>query len=239
MKPASLALLERFWIDELGCHPEDLASAKVTVVAHGTLAGYAGIYFFRHREALIISAPENLVAGLRGSLGAFSPDELFARSTIAQILGPSAQKVIGPAWIGGILPGDFAPPRGGEVRELRAADASAASALFAACTNEEVEHSSLEIGKGVLTGAFAGGALAALAGYERLFGCLAHIGVLSHPAHRGKGMAAAAIGLATELALKEELGIQYQTLLSNDASVRAAQRLGYREFARTIAVRLP
>ena len=69
-------------------------------------------------------------------------------------------------------------------------------------------------------------------------GKIAHIGVLTHPQYRGKGLATKVISGITDVALKANLGAQYRTLLSNYGSVGAGRKVGFQDFAETIAARV-
>lgn len=238
MEARSLSLLREFWVEELGCSEADLDADRVTVCAHGSMAGYSGVYFLRSERACVISAPAALVAQLNARAAGLSPARCFDSAFVTESLQPRLDRVIGPAWIGSIDSFSFVRRHGEETRLLGDGDWPVLSALLSAAPAEEAEHSALEPGRSPTVGVFAGNALAAAASYEVLFGRVAHIGVLVHPQHRGRGLAAKAISAITEQALTEDLGIQYQTLRANAASVAAAKSVGYRLFAETIAARL-
>ena len=53
-----------------------------------------------------------------------------------------------------------------------------------------------------------------------------------------KGYAKPALSAMTQLTLAQHLGIQYQTLLSNQASLRTAEALGFTTFAERVSLRL-
>jgi RimJ/RimL family protein N-acetyltransferase len=102
----------------------------------------------------------------------------------------------------------------------------------------EWEHGGSDVLHDVTAGAWVGGELAALAGFEVWSGVLAHVSVVAHPAFRGRGLAAAAVSRVTALALERGLLAQYRTLESNTPSVALAQRLGFHPCARSVAVRV-
>lgn len=85
---------------------------------------------------------------------------------------------------------------------------------------------------------FAGETLAALATYEVWGGRLAHIGVVTHPVHRGRGHGRSAVAHLARMALAAGLIPQYRALESNIPSIRIAEALGFRCFATSVAVRL-
>jgi predicted GNAT family acetyltransferase len=65
-----------------------------------------------------------------------------------------------------------------------------------------------------------------------------NVGILTHPGHRGRGYGRAVVSAMTRHGLGQGWLLHYQTLLANIPSVAVARSLGYREHARTIAVRL-
>jgi RimJ/RimL family protein N-acetyltransferase len=117
-------------------------------------------------------------------------------------------------------------------------DLPAVQALESACSPREWEHGGITVGEDVAAGTFVGDELAALAGYEVWDGVIAHISVVAHPAHRGRGHAAAAVSLVTTTALERGLLAQYRALESNTPSLAVAERLGFQPYARSVAVRL-
>ena len=70
-----------------------------------------------------------------------------------------------------------------------------------------------------------------------LGGRVAHIGVITHPGHRGKGHGKAVVAEVSRDALANGLTLQYRTLAANAPSVAIARALGFQHYADTIAVR--
>jgi len=69
------------------------------------------------------------------------------------------------------------------------------------------------------------------------------IGVVTHPAYRGRGYGRAVVSAATAQALEAGFIVLYQTLLANAPSANApsvdlATGLGYQPYATHLAVRL-
>ena len=93
-------------------------------------------------------------------------------------------------------------------------------------------------GDAPVAGTFAAGVLAAIAGYEVWGDAIAHISVVTHPAHRGRGLGAAAVSRIAAEALERGLLAQYRTLEANASSLAIADRLGFQPYARSLAVRL-
>jgi predicted GNAT family acetyltransferase len=62
--------------------------------------------------------------------------------------------------------------------------------------------------------------------------------VLTHPKFRGRGCGTAVVSAVVAAALEEGKLLLYQTLEANRGAVKIAVRLGYRQYARHVAVRL-
>jgi len=117
-------------------------------------------------------------------------------------------------------------------------DAPAVAALRAACREDEWEHGGSDVGQHPAFGVFVDDQLAALAGYEIWGGTIAHISVITHPAHRGRGFGAAAVAHITAHALAAGMLPQYRTLDSNQPSMRIAATLGFHRYATSLAMRM-
>lgn len=237
MNDSSITLLKKYWFDELGCSETDFEPSKTKVVAHGKMEGYSGVKFFHSNNSTIISAPKSLVEELKHKVVDVSASASFEVNFIAKILSNRLDRIIGPAFIGQIDKKNFMPEHASNTRELCIADWSLVEKLFQSCTSLEIDHSSLEKGQ-PMAGVFSEGVLVGVAGYEVLEGTVAHIGLLTNPNYRQLGLAKKALSKITEMALTAKLGIQYQTLDSNIASVKCAERLGFKRFATTLAARI-
>jgi len=87
-------------------------------------------------------------------------------------------------------------------------------------------------------GVFDVSELVSIAGYEIWGGTIAHVSVITHPAHRGRGYARSAVAAAASTALKAGLIPQYRTLESNGPSMSVARSLGFVHYATSVAVKL-
>lgn len=194
---------------------------------------------FKRGDACIVSAPAHLVAELSQALKSVEPAQAFNAEFLQKILGTRVERVIGPGWLGTISSADFLPKPDQDTRLITPADAKLYERFLAECPFKEVEVSSLSPYQSPAVGVFTGGQIVAAGSYEIFERVVAHIGVLCRPAFRGKGFGVKVVSLITELALKKpNLGVQYRTLLNNQASVAAAKRVGFKDFAQTIAIRL-
>ncbi len=234
----SVSLLKKYWFRELGCASETFGVGKTLVVSHGTLTGYKGIIAFKFAGACIVSCPADFVPTLRNSLTGVATSVAFNPSYLENLPGIRVDRVIGPAWLGQITEADFLPQHGPETRELSPSDIPLIKDFLASCSQQDIAVSSLEPERHLMFGTFVRRTLGAISNFEVLGGCVAHIGILTASKLRGQGIAKKAISLATATALKSALGIQYRTLVSNVPAIKAARRVGFSDFAETIAVRL-
>lgn len=237
MNNFSVKLLEEYWFDDLGCSESDLESGKTKIFAHGAMEGYSGVLFFSSNNSTIISAPKYLIEELKKNIFNIDSFISFETNFISRILGDKLDRIIGPAFIGKIDNKSFAPIYDPNTRVLGSTDWTLVETLLQTCTPIEIDHSSIEKNQ-PMVGVFIGSALVGVAGYEILEGKVAHIGILTDPNYRGQGIAKKALSKITEMALATNLGVQYQTLDSNIASVKCAERLGFSRFATTIAARI-
>ncbi len=82
------------------------------------------------------------------------------------------------------------------------------------------------------------GRIVAAAGYERWGSHLAHIGVVTHPACRGRGYGRLVVREAARHALSQQLVPQYRTLIANAAAMRIGESLQFIKYGESIAARL-
>jgi RimJ/RimL family protein N-acetyltransferase len=110
------------------------------------------------------------------------------------------------------------------VRALTAADAPLLARLQAQCTADELKLSEISIDDPAIIGCFTGDELAGVASLlERPYD-IYDIGVLTHPAHRGRHIAAALTAqLRNDLTGRGKVA-QYITMEANRGSVRVAEK---------------
>ena len=122
----------------------------------------------------------------------------------------AADRVVGPAFIGYLDEATFAggdPSRVAPSRRQRCrGDRSAARSVRAARLGRRRRPA----GTGAALGVFSGGTLAALSSYEIWSERIAHIGIVTHPAHRGRGLGTAAVRAMTRIAVARKLVAQYR-----------------------------
>lgn len=144
--------------------------------------------------------------------------------------------VLGPACLGYLDESDFRPLAGGPAAEQLPAGHADVAALLAAAEDHEAAESGIA---GITSAAFVvrdGRTAAAVAGYRHWPGEVAHLCVLTAPAHRGRGLARAAASAATSDALASRLLPQWRARVP--ASRRIARAIGFSELGAQLSLRV-
>ena len=218
------ARAEEFWAERLGCAVSALRAPGRTFVARAD----PSVFIVATARGVVVTAPPALQAALEALA---EPRALVAWDTLAPLLPPSA-RTVGAAWIGytnapaGSSAGVEAVP---STREL--------AALRAAVREEEWRHANLESAESPLFACSESGAPVAASGYQLLLDRVAHIGVVTHPAWRGRGAGRRCVAAALGAALERKRLPQYQTLMANAPARRIADALGFAHFATTLGAR--
>jgi RimJ/RimL family protein N-acetyltransferase len=233
-------LADAYWAKVyFGMAIDEFRQPALHVISHaGELAGYAGVFSFRRKGSCVVSCPRSIFKKLRADLRMVSIEELFDAKVLSRLL-PQATKIIGPAWIG------YLDEESSILAESSADVLTGASLLKRLpelqhdCNAVEWEHSGLGNSNEFIAGYELNGKVAAAAGYERWGSRLAHIGVITHPAYRGKGLGRRVVREAARHAVGQQLVPQYRTLFANAAAMRIAESLQFKKYGESIAVRLP
>jgi acetyltransferase (GNAT) family protein len=188
----------------------------------------------------VVSLPPGVWATLSDRARLWSPSLVADCSALAAQLEPIAvEKIVGPAYIGYPTEDTLHIPASPRARQLTESDAEAVARLRAACSPEDWEHGGSPVDGVPAFGAYDdAGELSALAGYETWGGTIAHISIVTAIGRRNRGFARAAVAMAARHALNAGLLPQYRTLVANAPSMRIAERLGFKEYGFSVAVRL-
>lgn len=238
LSATTLAAIDRYWAGFFGCSAAALAAPGVRVLPHAELEEYRGIFCLRRGEAALVSVPPDRLGHWRAVLGPLAPGALLDAAGTVRRLGVDPARVIGPAAVAYADATTLRPLPTAGTRLLTALDEEAHAALKAAVSPAEWAHGGSELELLPLAGRFARGELVALAGYEPWGEQIAHIAVVTHPAHRGRGYGAEAVSLLAETVVARGMVAQYRTLRANAPSLRLGASLGFAPYADTLAVRL-
>lgn len=234
----TLGAISRYWASFFGCPVAALEQAGVQVVPHAELEEYHGLFCLRRETTTLVSAPPDRVPEWQAKLAPLAPDELLDPRVMAQVAGVHRDQVVGPALIAYADAATLRPFPTPGTRLLTALDEEAHTALEAACDPTEWAYGGSEFGLLPLAGRFVREQLVALAGYELWGEQIAHIAVITHPAHRGQGYGGEAVSLLAERVIARGMIAQYRTLRANTPALRLGASLGFVPFAETLAVRL-
>lgn len=230
--------IDAAWAAFFGLSPAAFMLPGIQVVQHHWLANDHGAWLFRHHDSLCLSVPPGWVEGVQTAVRAHTVESLFSEAGIRAVFGPRIEKIVGPTYQGYVEQRQFrfAPHPG--VRVLARADQAALHGLADACVNDAWEHSGIAFDDPHIFGCFVDDRIVAAARYRQAWAETAHIGVVTHPAHRGRGYGRAVVSAATAEGLRTGFIVLYQTLLENAASVALAAGLGYHPYATHRAVQL-
>jgi uncharacterized protein (DUF952 family)/GNAT superfamily N-acetyltransferase len=224
VKASTRARIDEFWAQRLGSGPVELVrSPGLHLVVHPA----PNAFFVLGREASVVAvAPP----ALHARLAALGPERVLDRAALLEVL-PAGARCIGPTFVGYLDVAPGAPS--GRVVELPDTSGTAFESLRARASGEEWQHAGLERAAAPLFAVVENGEVRCAAGAEILLGSVAHIGVLTHPDARGRGLARDVVAALTRHSLARGLLAQYQTLMSNAPSLAVGKALGFERFATT------
>jgi GNAT superfamily N-acetyltransferase len=230
---------DRFWAEYLGVKPSDWGVPGVSVNAHVGLKGYRGVWFFSRRDRLVVSAPNGWVPHISQYLANLSQyDKVAEEAPLRELFGDDFDRRIGPALQGALIPERFRPFKSENVRQPAAVDWQAIQAFRSECGEEGGVDFGMDGAALYQATYFKDGRVAAWSGFRPWNDHAGDPCVLTHPEYRGRGWGTAVVSMTVELALAAGKLLLYQTLETNTAAVKLAQRLGYVRYAQHVAVRL-
>lgn len=232
---ASLRQINACLAASFGCSVNAFSQAKTTVVSHHVPAYYRGALVFRHAESCIVSVPDSVSDVERSRLSAASPDEVLDPRLLVDIFPTDPGKISGPAWIGIADRVSFRPVKT-VARILDNGDEPALWKLAEGCGQLDWSRARLCGLPKPIFGLFQGTDLVAASGYVVSRGLLACIGVLVHPAFRGKGYARAAVSASAADALSNGHIALWRSLESNKGAVAFGRSMGFHPYASTLDV---
>ncbi len=124
-----------------------------------------------------------------------------------------------------------------QARALSQSDLPAYRILEDALDPKDSEDSGFSSGKFPAFGVFPDDVLCAAASYSVWEPSIAHIIVATHPQHRRRGFAKAAVSALAEDAMGRGLVLQWQTVVWNTNSLALARDLGFEHYCSKIFAR--
>ena len=124
------------------------------------------------------------------------------------------------------------------VTEILPTSDPAIAELIGTCDPSAASESSLQDVESDLSVLRSGAEVVAASGWTAWGGVVAHLGVLSHPGHRRKGLARRVSADATRRAIDAGMVPQWRAREGNDASVALASSLGFELLGRQLTFRM-
>lgn len=229
---------DRYWAEFFGVSPKDWAIPGTFFRPHVGLLGYRGLWCFRRKDRVVVSAPPAWVPRLERSWAGWDAERLVDRDRVAASLGSHCERCIGPAFQGWLDPSSFQALACSEVRPLRSSDRASLERFKEECGEDDWEASGLaHVGSPAYVHD-ANDELTAMAGLRQKSSGVGDLCVLAHPRHRGSGRGGAVVSAVARDAAERGTLVLYQTLESNEAAVRLALSLGFGRYATHLAARL-
>jgi len=219
------------WAEALGCDLRLLAEPGAHMVPGGArLRDRNAVYMAGVRAAVLVYCPGRLRPRAAAVLASTPPGQLFTASACAKIAGVDDARILGPSWHGFTDAGHFTPAVPGAGRRLDRGDpllAGLREACGEACGEAEWAEGGFADPDGVLYGIEEDSRLAAAGNLTLFRGYPADVGLLTHPAARGRGLARQIAVQMIGDALPAAGIIRYRALVTNSPSLAIARSLGF------------
>ena len=227
------------WAEALGCDLRLLGEPGAHLVPGGArLRGRNAVYMAEVRAAVLVYCPGRLRPRAAAVLASTPPGHLFTAGACARIAGVDEARILGPSWHGFTGAGHFTPAVPGAGRRLDRGDPLLAG-LREACGEGEWAEGGFADPDGVMYGIEEHGRLAAAGNLTRFRGYPADVGLLTHPAARGRGLARQIAVQMIGDALPAAGIIRYRALATNSPSLAIARSLGFAGYGQNLIARLP
>jgi GNAT superfamily N-acetyltransferase len=219
---------------ELAGAPAALRGSGCTIVARQGPDEAARVSVVRLGAATAVVVPLAMVDRFDELVASQPGCDLTNPASVVELLGPVA-RFLGPASLAYADGGCFQPRGTAAATMLLPAGHDAVLDLAAACGLQDAGESGIARATAAVSVIQADGAVLAACGYEVWAAALAHIGVLTHPRWRGRGLAASVASAAVAQALEAGLVAQWRARCTLTASRRIARSLGFVELGRQLS----
>ncbi|MCR6713451.1 MAG: GNAT family N-acetyltransferase [Demequina sp.] len=227
LSPGAWSRVVAAWAEQVGVPPATMRTAGIHAVQREDLPALVAV---RIRAATVVVAPFPALSAIAG----LPADELLSTTRLMERLVRCDPEPIGTASIAFRDGGFGGAPRDG----IQAADGAAVEELRDAVSDAEWHEGGLEDMPDRWAAITDSGQVAAIAGYERWGEGVAQVGVVSHPALRGRGFARLVSAVAVSEAHDAGLVPQWRSRLGNEPSQRLGASLGFAVLGQQAAVAL-
>lgn len=238
----ALEVADGWWARDFACSPGALRPRHTHVQQHaGQLLGNPGIWMLVAGGSPLVSLPPELMPELADLARAWTTLDVADPTNLVWPISDrcrrQVERVVGPAFIGYWTLDVLGSESESVARQV--ASPEAILRLQAACDPLEWRHGGGDATSAVHFGIFEpGGELSALAGYQVWNESIAHLHVVTHPRHRGRGLGRAVVAAAAEHAFDAGLLPQYRTLRENAPSMAIARKLGFVDYGSSVYIAL-
>jgi hypothetical protein len=223
--------VEAYWEKSLGVILSE--SGPELLYSHSGSQGFVNLVKWGHQ--LIISGAQEAVAKIESSSISKDSTRLFSLAGLSEIFKDSNFEVLGPAFLGYSDQLLTEPATATPALNLLA-NSKVVDLFRRDISDSDWESGGIDLDSSTLTGVVFEGSLVAIGAYDVWDNCIAHICVLTHPRHRGRGHAATVTHSLMKQALTNGHIPQFRTLLNNKASVALAQSLDFEQLGSSMAV---
>jgi len=229
-------VVDASWAEMLGCDVGLLRSPGSHVVRGGPgFAGYNAVYVARVGGAVLAYCPERLRAVAREVLGR-EADKAFTSRTLERIAGERLKVILGPSSHSFMDRHHFTPaPLEGQ--RVPAEDDRLA-ALRKDCGEEEWAEAGFIFDRGVVYTLERNGIVVAAGNLTPFRAQFADVGLITHPDHRGRGIAKQLASRMIADALPAAGVVRYRALSANAPSIAVARSLGFVARGENLVARL-
>jgi len=229
--------VDQYWSNQLSIPPEALQS-------HGVLIGPLPeldtpfCFVFNHHHCTCVRVPLLHYQRLAPLIQEQDTEALLDPAWWQLCFENALIDTVGAAYLGYANASTFHPLARHTTSLLTPNDAETLAAFATAVGPIAWEHSGLGEESQPIAGHWEAEMLVAAAGYRLWDNTIAHIGVATQPAFRGRGYGTAVVSAIGAHALAQGYVLQYRTLLSNTSSIAIAHALGFQAYATTLFLHL-
>lgn len=219
----------RNWADAFGCPIDDALQPGLHRIPNERHAGDRMLHLWYVGQRTYLEFDPQLTDEIERVLAGLPNNAVLCPGDLAAVLGARiASHEHGLAFY--LYPPDlpdFLPQEPFELRRLTLEDAGRMQALHQVCSPAEVDAGFVEVDHLIAFGCLIEGQLAAASSGFESRGFM-DIGVLTHPAYRGRGLGKAAVRALCAWSIENGTIAQYRCDATNTASANQARSLNFR-----------
>ncbi len=235
-------LIQSYWSDFFGIASLEMDQPGVTVLPHKALKGFNGAWIFLRKKKVVISIMPSMLGEIQGKIDQKIPSaaaDYLSNEFIEYLFEDRIEKLVGPAFQGYYEKKFENNQEAAKIQSINfQTHKNQIFDLSQTGDEQGWNNSSIKENSEALFGYFVENQLVSIANFQLRNGNVGFIGVYTDPNFRGQGFGRAAVQAAVNHLINHGYGVLYQTLFSNKGSMGIAQKIGIKEYARHIAVRL-